>query len=74
MTSQKKILAVDNDLSFLKILSEWFEFQGFAITTTPDGSHALDLMEKESFDAVILDVIMGPPSGMDILKNFLNSK
>jgi len=72
--TKKKILAIDNDLSFLKILSEWFEFQGFDIITTDNGNSALKLLENDHFDAIILDVVMGPPSGLDILKQIKSSQ
>jgi DNA-binding response OmpR family regulator len=65
---KKNILAVDNDPSFLKILSEWFEFQGFDIVTTTESRDVPTLLAQGHFDAVILDVIMGPPNGIELLQ------
>lgn len=63
-----KIFVADNDTSFLKIISEWFEFQGFEIKVTDKSTEVMDLLKKDKFDAVILDVIMGPPNGIELLE------
>jgi CheY-like chemotaxis protein len=73
MTDKKpKILAADNDASFLKIISEWFEFQGFQIQVTEKSAEVMDILSKDRFDAIILDVIMGPPNGIELLEQIKN--
>lgn len=68
MSKKSKILIADNDASFLKIVSEWFEFQGFEVKPTENSAEVAGLLAKDSFDAVILDVIMGPPNGLELLE------
>ena len=63
-----QILAVDDDPSFLKILEEWFKFKECQIVITSDANAALNLLESRKFDTVLLDVMMSPVSGLEILR------
>jgi DNA-binding response OmpR family regulator len=62
-----KILAVDDDLLFLKILNEWFVFKNFQIATTNRGEEVMDILSREKFDAIILDVMLRHANGIDLL-------
>jgi DNA-binding response OmpR family regulator len=70
MTNNKKnrLLAVDDDILFLKILNEWFSFKGFNITTANSGDDTLAILEQNDFDAILLDVMLRHTSGLDILE------
>jgi DNA-binding response OmpR family regulator len=65
---KKKILAVDDDLLFLKILNEWFVFKNYQITTTNRGEEIMEILEKNKIDAIILDVMLRHANGIDILE------
>jgi len=51
-----KILIVDNDRPLLTSLSDGLEKAGYATTSAAGGREALDMIEKEDFDLVILDI------------------
>jgi len=62
-------MAVDDEPEFLKILSEWFSMNGFEIITFDDSRKALEELNKDrAFDVVILDFLMAPYDGLEVLK------
>lgn len=63
-----KILAVDDDLLFLKILNEWFVFKNFQIATTNRGEEVMDILSKDKFDAILLDVMLRHANGLEVLE------
>lgn len=69
MEKKKRILAVDDDLLFLKILNEWFVFKNYDISTSNSGEKVVELLEKDHYDAVLLDVMMRHANGLDILED-----
>ncbi|MDE1829965.1 MAG: response regulator transcription factor [Thaumarchaeota archaeon] len=62
-----KILVVDDNESIVRMLKSFFELRGYECMPSLDGRNALDLMTREKFDAVILDLAMPEFSGYDII-------
>ena len=69
----KKILVVDDELSFAKIIEATLDPKKYKIITALDGEEGLKMIEKESPDAVLLDLNMPKMNGMEVLKK-LNTK
>jgi two-component system phosphate regulon response regulator PhoB len=67
MDDKRRILAVDDDLLFLKILNEWFVFKNYDISTTNSGEKVMDILDKNVYDAILLDVMMRHANGLDVL-------
>jgi adenylate cyclase len=65
---QGHILAVDDNRMNRIKLSANLESQGHTVTLAEDGQSALDLMRVESFDVVLLDIIMPGRDGYDVLQ------
>lgn len=63
-----KILIVDDELHIRELLKDYLEHEGFHATTAEDGQTALDLLETESFDLMLLDVRMPKMNGFEVLK------
>lgn len=64
-----KVLFVDDEVDFLEIIVKRIKKRNIEAVGVPDGSKAIELIEKDSFDVVVLDVKMpGSKSGIDILK------
>lgn len=61
-----RILIVDDDENTLEILRRWLNKEGYATTTAEDGQHCLDILEKEDFDIVLLDVMMPGVDGLQV--------
>lgn len=63
-----KILIVDDNPSDLIVLNKLLIKKGFEVSQASDAYNALEIMQKEKFDLVILDWMMPKVNGLDILK------
>lgn len=63
-----RILMIDDDCSFLKIYSKIIAGNGYYVQAKSDIPEAMELLDKESFDIVILDVVMPEMNGVYLLK------
>lgn len=59
-----KILLIDDDPFFLKVLSDAFRDNGFAVLTAADGEEGVETFIATSPDAVISDLIMPKKGGV----------
>lgn len=59
----EKILIVDDDITIIEVTQKILEMLGYYVKTSETGEAALDMMEKESFDLLILDMII--PNSID---------
>ena len=66
-----KILIIDDDYETGKSLENYFKLKAESCTVINDGRKALELIEREEFDRIILDISMPEFSGIDFL-NELN--
>jgi DNA-binding response OmpR family regulator len=63
------ILVAEDDRHILMGLVDTLESEGYRATPASDGVQALDLINRESFDLVILDIMMPGKSGYDVCRN-----
>ncbi|MCK4304889.1 MAG: response regulator transcription factor, partial [Candidatus Eisenbacteria sp.] len=63
-----KILVVDDDLELLNLIAFALRQAGYLVVETPDGRAALDALEKETPDLIILDYNLPRMSGLEVLK------
>ena len=61
-----KILLVDDDLRMLKLGQRILELEGYDLVKAPDGQSALDILEDDLPDLILLDVVMPGINGFDI--------
>jgi two-component system response regulator CpxR len=66
--ARSSILLVDDDRELDLMLTEYLSAEPFSIVTAVDGTEALDLLNKETFDLVILDVMLPSLNGFDVLR------
>ena len=64
----KKLLTVDDSPSVRKLVEFTLKAKGFQVGSAADGQHALELMAKEQFDAIILDINMPVMNGLEFLQ------
>lgn len=63
------LLIVDDEPLNLEILSEYFDGQGYQLTTAESGEAAWDILGREqSFDLILLDRMMPGVDGVELLK------
>ena len=66
----KKILVVDDSLTIQQLITKYFsERSSYKIITAEDGEIALDQIEHEHPDLIILDVILPRINGFAFLRN-----
>ncbi len=68
MSGLGRLLLVDDDESIRTSLGRALELEGYRIETVDHGDTALDLLDAEPFDAVLLDVMMPGRSGLDVAR------
>ncbi|HBA87208.1 MAG TPA: response regulator [Geobacter sp.] len=62
--NRRKILLVDDDKFFLKVISDAFTGAGFDVVTAEDGVDGVEAYASQDFDAVILDLVMPRMGGV----------
>ncbi len=65
---EKKILVVDDDENICRLLKMYLANEGFQVLVAYEGSVALEYVEKEKIDLIILDVMMPVMDGWDVCK------
>jgi CheY-like chemotaxis protein len=63
------ILVVDDDPINRKILSLSLESEGHRVRTASDGLRALEILQDEPVDIVLLDVLMPEMDGLEVLRH-----
>ncbi|MDO3676897.1 response regulator transcription factor [Paenibacillus ehimensis] len=66
-----KVLVADDDPNVREIIRLYFEKQHISMIEAQDGEEALELVEKESPDIVILDVMMPKMDGFEACRQIL---
>lgn len=65
---RERILAVDDDASILELVSDVLAEQDMEVRTASSGEEALELLEREPFDLVLLDIMLGGVSGLEVCR------
>lgn len=63
-----KILVVDDELKIREVLREYLEFSKFEVVEASDGLEAVELVDHDKFDLIIMDVMMPKLDGMSAVK------
>lgn len=64
----KRVLLVDDDAEIIESIRLALEAQGFEVLVGRDGNQGLALIERESPDLIILDMMMPKRSGFLVLE------
>ena len=68
MTMPAKILIVDDTPHNVKLLADLLAVKGYAVLTASSGAQALEKVETEAPDLVLLDVVMPAMSGYEVCR------
>lgn len=63
-----KILLVDDEEDFIATLSERLSLRGYDNSTALDGSQALEFLESNPVDIIVLDLKMPGMDGIEVLR------
>ena len=69
-----KVLLVDDEKDFLDIMAERMGAWGMEVSTATSAEKALKMVLKESYDAVIMDLMMPEMDGFSALKLFKKTR
>ena len=64
-----KVLYAEDERQLSVAVSEILKMEGFEVTAVYDGGQALEALEQDYFDAVILDIMMPVADGMEVLRH-----
>jgi DNA-binding NtrC family response regulator len=64
----EKILLIDDEQDFLTVMSERMEARNMHVATASSAREGLEKVAADSFDAVILDLMMPEMDGIETLK------
>ena len=64
----KRILVVDDDENILNLEKTILEQRGFEVTGAVGGAEALEVLGKQTFDLVLLDVMMPEVDGFTVCR------
>jgi twitching motility two-component system response regulator PilH len=63
-----KILVVDDSITEREMIKKSLEEEGYSVTAAKDGEEALEILKKEKFDCILLDVIMPKKNGFQVCR------
>lgn len=71
MNQDIKILVVDDEPDIALILKLYLEEAGYSITRAKDGESCLEILAKEPFSLVLLDINLPQMSGIEVLEKIM---
>ena len=66
--AKARILAVDDQLYFRVFLEDLLQQEGYEVCTASGGEEALHLLERESFDVILTDLVMPGVDGSELVQ------
>ncbi|WP_019154150.1 response regulator transcription factor [Robertmurraya massiliosenegalensis] len=68
MKDIQTILVVDDDNSIVDLMRDFLEMEGFQVATANDAQQALKVIENQTIDAMILDIMMPGQNGFELCR------
>ncbi|MBE0477017.1 MAG: response regulator transcription factor [Coriobacteriia bacterium] len=68
MTDAARLLVVDDEDSILQFVSYNLRKEGYEVTCAGSGDEALDLLDRDPFDLVVLDIMLPGMDGYEICR------
>ncbi|WP_019972598.1 response regulator transcription factor [Mycobacterium sp. 141] len=66
--SSVRVLVVDDEPGLAELVAMALRYEGWQVTTAPDGTTAIRLAEQDPPDVVVLDVMLPDVSGLAVLQ------
>ena len=63
-----RILLIDDDVKLYELLRTFLADHGFALQRAADGASGLDLLARQTYDAVLLDLMMPGIDGLEVCR------
>jgi len=65
----RRILLVEDEPGLVLTLTDRLASEGYDVSSVSDGEAALELVDRESFDLILLDVMLPGKSGFDVCRD-----
>lgn len=65
-----RVLAIDDEEPFRRLLKKELTRKGFHVDTAGDGREAKNALDESSYDVVLLDIVMPGIDGISLMKQF----
>jgi DNA-binding response OmpR family regulator len=62
------VLVVDDEADIVSLMRDFLESEGYAVLTAADAPSALDVLQANQVDCMLLDVMMPGMTGFDLLR------
>jgi K+-sensing histidine kinase KdpD len=72
MKDKERILVVDDDLDFLKIITIILGNKGYIVDIAPSASEAISRIKEHYYHATILDIVLPDEDGTELLSRILD--
>jgi len=69
-----RLLVVEDDARLSDVLIRGLREEGYAVDAARDGRAALDQLSVNSYDAVVLDILIPPPDGFEVCRQMRSDK
>ena len=66
--AKRKILVVDDDPTMVKLINVNLKLNNYSVVEATSGEQALDVLESDVLDLVVLDIMMPGVDGWEVLK------
>lgn len=63
-----RILVVEDERDLNRVISKRLESEGYSVDRCFDGEEALDFIDVDEFDAIVMDIMMPRINGIEVLK------
>jgi CheY-like chemotaxis protein len=64
----RRMLIVEDERDIADCLQEFFKMRGFSVASAFSGEQALELLQRDSADVILLDILLPGLSGIEVLK------
>jgi DNA-binding response OmpR family regulator len=68
-----RVLIIEDDSELANTIAQWLQQESFTVKVCQRGKEALNLLEREQFDIILLDILLPDAHGLDICKTYRQS-
>lgn len=68
-SDNKRLLLIDDDPNLILLVKDYLEFRGYEVMTAENGREALDMLDKDTPDMIICDVMMPEMDGYSLVEH-----
>jgi DNA-binding NarL/FixJ family response regulator len=67
--NHRRLLLIDDDPNLILLVKDYLEFRGYEVVTAENGREALEVLEQDTPDMIICDVMMPEMDGYSLVRH-----